>query len=334
MGDTIDAMQGPANAFQTNPALGRALANNKMMYLSNLLSNFDENGKWDGPKTMAFNEAQRLRSEIGSMMGRPELLNDIPRSELSAVYGKLSDSMHQSLDGQPQAQKAFEDATNFYKAGRARIDNVLQPLVDRPANESITDAVQNMVKNNAGGVDTIRSSVKPQEWDQVAGYIFRNLGQPTAANRGADNEGFSATKFLTDFNKLRENKPAFDAAFGGTRYEDMAPTYQALADFSGNVKNMEKLANTSRSGYMAQNAAMLGGLFSEPHIAVPALAGYWGLSKTLSSPKAAQLVARMGRRYQAMQGAPRVANRYIKQQLAKLSSIQAAHLIGEQQQGQ
>lgn len=296
MTNTIMSMIGPVNKFKSNPELGQQLGNGRLQQFAQSIAQNPQN-----PGALNFNEAQALRSEIGRMMGGSELVNGVSRGELSQVYKSLTEDMRGSLQqaGNQNALNAFDRATDYYRAGQARINGVLDKIYggakDTASNEAISNRVLNMVKNDANGAAALRRSLKPEEWDTVASSIFRKLGEPTPGNMNAQAQGFSPSKFLTDFNKLQQNKRAFDFTFGGTRYEKLAPMYRDLGLVSERLRDNSRLVNTSGSGYYGTLAGLLGSAFVNPLAPAKAVAANKAFSTLMASPAFLKWAIRAGR---------------------------------------
>jgi hypothetical protein len=318
---TVKSMNDVVEAFPSNPALGERLQNPQLRDLASRM--VDDEGK---AIPLFFNEAQYLRSKIGRMMGEPELINGIPRRELAKVYSAITADMRKSLTEQPDALKAFDQATKHYKAGMARIHAYIEPVVTASSHEAMADKVINLVKNNAKGIAAIRRSVSPEEWDTVAASIFHKLGEATPGERGATNAGFSIPKFLTDFNKLRSNDKAFNFAFGGTRYAKLRQTYADLAEISDAVKQSVKQANPSYSGYTGGGLALGAALLTNIPTAMKAIGGNYVFAHLMAHPTFARWLVNMGRvvrRGNVKNG--RAAELAMRAQIAKLPAIAAAN---------
>lgn len=299
---TIKALRTTAGSMSSNPALADALANSKLMKYADAMTKFDANGNAIGIKALNFADAHRLRKEIGKLMKSPALVNDIHAADLDQVYKSLTAEMRDGLSLNPEALRAFDSATDFYREGSTRIKDVLQRIVGKTvanSDETIANKVIGMPMKDAAGVAELRKTLQPEEWDDVASHIFSQLGHTPAGTSGAVGEGFSIAKFLTDYNKLRENKPAFDAAFGGTRFEQMASHYDDLARVADSIKQLGRHANTSKTAATAGNVGAVMSAFNPvmwPVLAKGA-AGVWGLSKMLGSPAAMKTFNGLGNKF-------------------------------------
>lgn len=317
---TRKAMLNTFESFPSNPALGAALSNSRLKGFADALTDAAGN-----PKPLFFNEAQQLRSEVGKMLGAPQLTNDIPRRDLAMVYSALTDDMRKSLVDQPDALKAFDKASRFYRAGMNRIHSVIEPLLNPNSNEGIVNKLNSMLKSDANGMRTLRRSAAPEEWDTVAANIFHGLGQETPGAAGATGAGFNIPKFLTDFNKLRENRKAFDYAFGGTRYAHLRDTYGDLAEISDSIKHSMKMSNPSYSGYTGGAIALFSALLYNPMFTAKAVGSNFLASHIMASPRIARWLVKGGRIIKrGQQGNAKAAELLMKAHIAKLPGIAAS----------
>lgn len=326
---TMQAMTATANRFRNNPELGRRLANTRLMGMAADIAQNPNN-----PGRLAFSEAQALRSEVGRMMGDSSLINDIPRSELSNVYRALSNDMRNGLKetGNPEALHYFDQAADFWRQGRARVDTLENILGKNTSNEKLGERIAGMGRKDSQSLYELRRSMLPHEWDDVASGIFRNMGEATPG--AADNlgEGFSPSRFLTNFNKIQQNERGFNAIFGGSRYEAVMPQLRDLALLSNRLKNNSKLANHSGSGYYGSLSALLGFGLANPVGAAKIVGGNAAFAKAMSSPAflRAQLTAARQLNRASRRGG-RAIEAVARQYVPKLTGILTAQGQQEEQ---
>jgi len=100
------------------------------------------------------------------------------------------------------------------------------------------------VRPNIGEVNTLKHTMKPQEWEKVQAG--------TVARMGADDAGnFSIQKFISANNKMAD--AGRDALFGktGTPQRD---AYDAVLKLGASVQNVERFANVSKTAPMMLGA--------------------------------------------------------------------------------
>jgi hypothetical protein len=321
MTNTLHSMRDTAEGFTSLPELGRKIANSELMSFADTLTGKDGNAR-----NLFFTEAQRLRTQIGMRLGEPTTVNSIPRRELAKVYSALTDDMRTALANNPEGLRAFDEASQYYKSGMNHIQKVIDPILKTGSDERAADKVLNMLANDAQGTKALRESLTVDEWDDVAASIFHKLGDVSPGMQDAAAEGFSIPAFATGFNKLRQNKEAFNWAFGGTRYANLRDTYGDLAVIADSIKQSKRLSNPSRSGYTS-GLIGLGTMFiTVPQIAAKAVGSNFIMSKLMSSPAFARWIVKTGKVVnRGLRGGSAGSNALMQAQIAKLPAIAASN---------
>lgn len=316
------AMVDTMEMFPSAPELGQSLANPTLAKWAQNITHSDGTAK-----PLFFNEAQRLRSEIGKRLGDPVISSDISRRELKMVYGALTDSMEKALTdaGATGALKTFRRAGQYHAARMKRIDNVIEPILRQNA-EGMVNKIKSMLATDAKGTIALRRSMPKEEWDDVASTFFSELGKENPGFQNAEGQGFSVPKFLTDFNNLRKNEDAFNFAFGGTRYAPLREIYGDLATISNSIRQSKKIANFSRSGYTQGLIGMAGLLLTSPMTVVKAAIANTGFAKAMSSPRFARWMLKTGKIVnRGLSGSGQGAERLMQSHIERLPAIAAAN---------
>lgn len=322
--NTVQQMAGRARDFTNNPELGELLQNGRLRQFMNAMT--DETGH---VRPMTFSEAQALRTEIGRLMSGNELINGVTRRELGGVYGALSNDMTDALRhaGNTRGLNAFTRASTYWRAGRNRIDNVLEHIIgNNVAEEGAAKRIQSWVQSNSRNAVALRRSVPNEQWDEVASGIFRQLGEQHPGARLPDSEGFSINKFLTDFNVLRRNERAFNFAFGGTRYQHLAPIYRDLEIVAGAARRGAQVENKSKTGYYVGLGGLVGALFTHPTTALGIVGGNVAFANLMARPRFARWLLNAGRGAMAVRrGAGRGAQAALRAHVERLPAIAASN---------
>ena len=172
-----------------------------------------------------------LRTAIGAKLEDAGQLADMPRGDLKRIYGALSDDMADAARmAGPDATKAFNRADRFYKAGRTRIDDTLEPIRRNRIDAEVFNALMN---KDASRVAKVMSSLTRDQRAMVATEVFENLGRAKPGQQTAAGNVFSFETFLTNYDKLRADRTN-GALFGGT------PAIRGALD------NLAKAAQASR----------------------------------------------------------------------------------------
>ena len=157
---------------------------------------------------------KNLRSMVGRKLATPSLVADVPTAEMKMLYAALSNDMRIAAQAAgPEAIEQFTRANTFYGAGMKRIEDFLQPLVDRGVPEQVFLAVERGGKEGATMLRAVRRSLKPEEWRIVAATALQRLGRATASQQDEAGQAFSVETYLTNWNRLSDN--AKDALFAG-----------------------------------------------------------------------------------------------------------------------
>ena len=321
---TLGQLQNTFTKF-TNPALGRELQNTKLLEISHAIQSGTVSSR--GPSQMTFKDLQQLRSEVGAMMSKPSLIADIPQGELKQVYGAITADMKTALQnsGNPNALRSFDKANKFWNYNRDVIDNTLEKITGggKLSHEQVADKIALMGTKDAQGLRHLRRSLQPGEWDNIASGTFNRLGQIKPSGADFEGAGFSPSKFLENFNSISQNKPAFNALFGGTRYAANVQKYKDMALLADRLKGNQKLANHSGTSLSNNIVTMVMGIANP--VIWKGLAGSAVYAKAMSSPKFLDFYldtgAKLGR-------AGRIPGRAGKRAIETVSRAQYARLAG------
>ena len=171
-----------------------------------------------------------LRTFIGSKLEDVGALTDLPRGDLKKLYGALSQDLAEAaaLAG-PQAEKAFRRADRFYKAGRTRIDDTLEPIRKNRIDAEVFTALMN---KDASRVAKLMSSLTPDQRTLVATEVFEGLGRAKSGQQVAAGNVFSFETFLTNYDKLGP--------------EMRAALFNKMPQLRESLKNLGKVSTASR----------------------------------------------------------------------------------------
>jgi hypothetical protein len=257
--DQLIAPQGPVNLNNTKQALdgivqggrfGSILDNPKLSQIKQAL---------DEGATLQYDEVRKLRSQLGSMLSNPSLVDDIPRGEVKRVYGALSEDIRAlAASSGPEAAKAFNRANTYTRSGHDRIDDYLEGIAKKVNPDEVFRAI---AKGGEGvkRLNSIKRSLKPEEWDVIASNVVSRLGRASPGQQIAEGEQatgdvFSIAKFATDWEKLG---PARKVLFTGTENTNKyASDLNAIARAAGAYKQAS--AQGANYSGTAQAGARLG----------------------------------------------------------------------------
>lgn len=210
---------------------------------------------------MEYRTWKALRKKLADeFKGSSGLLDDVNKAELKQLYGAISDDIGVVAKGiGDDAFRSYNQANNFWRAGRARIDNVLEPITTKRDAESIFRAVQTSIKAGPTTIRALRKSMPKEEFNQVRAEVIRKMGLANPGAQSASGDVFSPNTFLTNWNKI-------DPAAKTELFSSDAQLRRALdnlATASGSIKSLGLQANTSNTAaqgvYMGTLLGALGG---------------------------------------------------------------------------
>jgi hypothetical protein len=210
-------------------------------------------------------ELQEMRSKVGMQLENPTFGPDhVPRAQLKRLYAALTRDMHAAAQQQgPDAVKALAHATTNYGIRMKLIDR-LEPLVsgDRPelAFGRLNNAAMAQGSADAGLLQAAKKVMTPEEWGDFGATIVARLGKPKpGASDILKEANFSMSSYMTNWAKLSDR--AKDLIFGPNVPGSSRDALESLARVVQAQKNVEKLANTSRTAeYHFSGALALAGL--------------------------------------------------------------------------
>lgn len=207
--------------------------------------------------------ARRLRTFIrtelkkaGQQAGRT-----LQQSEIEGVYQALTDDIARSTEqvAGKGAATQLRRADRLYATGRRRIEGTLNRFLGIDARNNpvargrIFNRLFNAARDNASTTDqktlaAIKGSLRPEEWDEVASFFVRNMGQ-----RGDD---FSIAGFATDWGKLSGD--AKGLLFAGK--PEAKQQLEALAKAMDAFKGADRFRNNSNTANAVLTALAIGNL--------------------------------------------------------------------------
>jgi len=247
------------------------------------------------PEPMTFQDARRLRTEIGNHLDNLyRLPGDVNAGELKQLYNALTRDLETAAvnRGGTEGARAFRQAnrmTEVIRGQQSRLARIVGSRADQFDPEKILGNIENLARvGNKGGINRLmlaRQAVPPREWEHVAGGIVGQLGRDNAGN-------FSADRFVTGYNKM--SPMGRDVLFGppGSRIRDSLDT---IGHVSEQLSRVGRHTNVSKTAHVGAYLAAFTQLLHAPFALIPQMAGAYGLSRVLSSPRTAPAAAGLAR---------------------------------------
>lgn len=241
-----------------------------------------------------------LRSNLrGRTNGNGQLRSDQQQFMLGEIVDRLSDDVDAGLRaaGREGAARMFRRADDFWKQRVEQIDQVLQPIVGRDkGGEQIVSTLEAMAKGTQGGskrLSRMMASMTPDEQANVRATLIDRMGRATPGQQDAEGAAFSASTFLTNWNRMTPQAKA--TLFQG----ELRSNLDDIAKIAEGSKEAMRFANSSNTGgaNAVQGITTLGG-YGVAGMAgglkglAAAAALQYGSAKLLASPKFAQWLAK------------------------------------------
>lgn len=193
--------------------------------------------------SLTWEQARALRTRIGDAMGTPDLVSSIGMQNLRNIYGGLARGLEATAVQHGQGQ-LFNNANAVTTTGHTFMENVGSKIAtaNNPLQESITpeQATRNLLNSGDTTLQAVRTEI-PAAADQLAAY---NLRQASAAkpSQATAYDDTSTGTFLTNINRMRQNKPGGYAALYPPQVQQALDDLQTAA---GRLRTTERHLNTS-----------------------------------------------------------------------------------------
>jgi hypothetical protein len=212
------------------PELSSLLRNPR---IASIAEAFSKDAANSGP--LPYAAIKQIRTEVGNAMSEGPLVSGAPTAKLKELYGALSRDMEAAATAAgPDAEKALARANQYTRAGMQRIETHLDRTIGKTAEETYKRLVSD--PGNTTKLATTLKSLDPAERDIVKASVINRLGRATAGQQDEAGEVFSASTFLTNWNKLEPRGKAvlFSGQDGQLRrdLDQVAKTAAMLRDQS------------------------------------------------------------------------------------------------------
>nr|QBM02654.1 hypothetical protein [uncultured archaeon] len=240
-------------------------------------------------RNFTLSSLRAARTEIGRALSSfGDFDTRLDRTQLKQLYAALSEDYQQGLvaiaararrnsrlaptasnyvspalaDAADRALYRYRVADRYYRAGIERMDRFMQVLGADTLEQASRRIGQYLRENtqNIRALESVASSLRPEEWRSVLGHVIEGLGRLTPGAREAERI-FSFERFATDWNKISQN-PRTIALFRRGLGNEVVTSLQNLGRIAERMKRYETTRNYSGSGYVALGGAGLASVFS------------------------------------------------------------------------
>lgn len=265
------------------------------------------------PTPMTFEDARRLRTEIGNHLSALHRLpGDVNEGELKQLYKALTTDLRDAArraGGEPGV-RAFDLAnrtTDVIRGQQNRLARIVGATEGKYSPEQILGNIEKLAsvgtKSDINRLLLARRAISsPRDWQNVAGGIIGHLGRDNLGN-------FSADRFVTGYNKM--SPEGRDILFGPPG-SAVRKSLDALGQISEKMQRVGRHTNTSKTAHVAAYLTAATALLTSPFTILPkAVAGY-GVARALSSPTVAPYAAGLAQAISAAAGAGAAPNFAVK----------------------
>ena len=235
-------------------------------------------------KQLYFGLSRDMEQAMVSIAARARAASRLPPSikgKRNPAYVKPADA-----DMADRALSKLRRADRYTRAGIERMDRFMSVLNANTFEEAGRKIGRFVRENtsNLGALRTMKSALRPEEWNGVAGHVVSNMGRGRAGAAEAE-AGFNVNTWATDWNRLSPS--AKDVLFG--RGGDLRQSLDRLArvvermKYYETTRNVSGTANTLLGVGVAQGAVAT--LFNPGLLAqsIATMGGTAALSKFLTS---------------------------------------------------
>jgi hypothetical protein len=261
-----------------------------------------------------------LRSEIRDGVYDGGLRSGKEQGRMKALGKAMGDDMLGYLDatGNRRSADAIRKADSYYAQRVEQIDNVLEPIVGKDGKkggEQVVQSLEAMARGSFGGnkrLAQLLKSMTPEEAGNVRAAIIDRIGKATPGGQSAEGSAFSASTFLTNWNRMTPQAKA-------TLFSNKAlrQNLDDIALLSEKMKATQQMANHSNTG-----TSIMGNVAVQGSWAVGNLPSYllgmgaqFLTGKLLASPRFARMLAKV-----PQGGNPEAVSRKFTQELGVLAA--------------
>lgn len=254
MTNTANALSALNADIPGAPALSKFFKNETVLAIEGAMKSDTK----DFTTRLPYEALKKLRTLVGAEIENTTLASSVPRSKWKTLYAAISDDLGQAArEASPDAQRAFNRANAFTRAGHERIDTFLDRVAGKDTVEKMFQAAVNPseIREGASTLNAVMRSIPKDDRKMVSAAVVRRMG---VANPGAQDETgavFSAQTFLTNWSKM--SPEAKLTLFGGTHSPTLMRDLEQVAKAASVVREGSKVF--SNPSGTTQAAANVGG---------------------------------------------------------------------------
>jgi hypothetical protein len=213
-----------------------------------------------GPQrdTLPWQAVKQTRTMVGNELADSSLLSEVSANKWRPLYGALSEDMGAAARAAgPAAERAFSRATDYTRAGAARLERVA-PFANATAPEQAFSAMERAARENVSTLQAVKKTLPQDARGAVAGTIIERLGTATPGQQNGAGTAWSPETFLTNWNRMTPKaRQELFSGFGSA--PEVKANVEAVANAASMMRDSSKMwANPSGSGANMFARGMLG----------------------------------------------------------------------------
>lgn len=253
MTNTANALSALNADIPGAPALSKFFKNSTIQQIEGAMKS--DTGDWT--TRLPYEAMKKLRTLVGQEIENTSLVSSVPRSKWKALYGALSKDLGEAAnEAGPEAIGAYQRANTYYGAGMKRIDDVLQPILNKADPEDIFKAAVSGTKEGATTIAGVMKSLPEESRKVVSATMLRRLGRATAGQQDDLGEAFSTETFLTNWNKIA---PEAKTQLFRVMPQAMRKNLDDIAGVASNLREGSKVFANPSGTQQAVSSQMAGG---------------------------------------------------------------------------
>src|SRR6185312_4698311 len=141
----------------------------------------------------------------------------------------------------------YNAANNLWKQGIAKIDNFLQPLLDKKTPEQVFKTLESSSQQGSTNIREVLGSLDQPQRDMVVGTMLQRMGSAKPGQQNAEGSAFSLDTYLTNWNKLSPKTK--DELFNTTSFPGLRDDLDTVARIAADGRISKRaFANPSGTG--------------------------------------------------------------------------------------
>lgn len=256
--------------------------------LQSLRAEIDEALKTSPDDTIPYEALRRIKTRVGELMDSDVLVGEVANGALRKLYGALTDDIKETARiagggstrySENPVLKLWELNRRYVRQSHARMEDVLDPLINKGIPEKIYAAATNAdMRKGATQIRTVMRSLSANQQKAVTSVFVRHMGLPAAEAE------WQFSTFVKNWQALSPDakRELFDRKHYGTMradLEDIADVSQKMVESAKSGSGVGQLVSAQRAatgivvmtalgqlGWAAATLSLVAGLNGASHL--------------------------------------------------------------------